>query len=49
VNSIRAAGLVPYEESAVICLRVDKTAGKKVRHWREGWHREEEPGPTGKG
>jgi hypothetical protein len=34
-NAFREAGLVPYEESGVICFRIDHTAAKKVCHWRE--------------
>jgi hypothetical protein len=49
VNSFREAGLVPYEESGVICLRVDRTSAKEVRHWRERPHIEEGMGPAGKG
>jgi hypothetical protein len=48
VNSFRAAGLVPYEESGEICLRVDRTAAKRVRHWREGPYIEEGMGPEGR-
>jgi hypothetical protein len=36
VNSLREAGLVPYEESALICLRVDTTAGKKFDTGEKG-------------
>jgi hypothetical protein len=49
VNAFREAGLVPSEESGVVYFRVDKTAAKKVRHWREELHLEEEIEPAGKG
>jgi hypothetical protein len=48
VNSLREAGLVSYEESALICIRVDRTAGKKF-NTGEAAHIEEEPGQAGKG
>jgi hypothetical protein len=48
VNAFREAVLVPYEESEVICLRVDRTAAQKVRHWSKTPHIEEGMGSAGK-
>jgi hypothetical protein len=48
VNAFREAGLMLYEESGVICLRVDRTATKKVCQWREAPHIEDGVGSAGK-
>jgi hypothetical protein len=51
VNVFREAGPLPYEESGVMSLRIDKTAARKVRQvrdWRDGGHLEEGIGPAGK-